>query len=228
MTARDEIFKRGPRVINVGLEGFAADLERLGVPVTHVDWAPPAGADPAKAAQLAALDGERVRRRMTWRSDGWSRRSPSWWTAGPLARHSRSRIARCSTRDRRSRGPGVCAPPCRRPSSAPSATKAWAPDDAAARDLVLAGEVRIAPCHGMGAVGPMTGIVTASMPVFVVENRTHGHRASATINEGLGKVLRFGANDDTVIQRLRGSSTRRARSSARPFARPAALISGQS
>ena len=79
----------------------------------------------------------------------------------------------------------------------------WAPDDAAARDLVLRGEVRIAPCHGMGAAGPMTGIVTPSMPVFVVENRAHGNRASATINEGLGKVLRFGANDDTVIERLR-------------------------
>jgi hypothetical protein len=55
----------------------------------------------------------------------------------------------------------------------------------------------------MGAAGPMTGIVTPSMPVFVVENRAHDNRASATINEGLGKVLRFGANDDTVIERLR-------------------------
>ena len=42
----------------------------------------------------------------------------------------------------------------------------WAPDDPAARDLVLRGEVRIAPCHGMGAAGPMTGIVTPSMPVL--------------------------------------------------------------
>ena len=58
MTMAGEMLGSGPRVINVGLEGFAADLERLGVPVTHVDWAPPAGADPAKAAQLAALDGE--------------------------------------------------------------------------------------------------------------------------------------------------------------------------
>ena len=41
------------------------------------------------------------------------------------------------------------------------------------------------------------------MPVFVVENRTSGNRAFCTINEGLGKVLRFGANDDVVIDRLR-------------------------
>ena len=48
----------------------------------------------------------------------------------------------------------------------------------------------------------MTGIVTASMPVFVVENRPGGNRAFATVNEGLGKVLRFGANDASVIARL--------------------------
>jgi hypothetical protein len=48
----------------------------------------------------------------------------------------------------------------------------------------------------------MTGIITASMPVFAVENRAHGNRAHVTINEGLGKVLRFGANDASVIARL--------------------------
>ena len=78
----------------------------------------------------------------------------------------------------------------------------WAPDDAAARALVLTGEVRIGPCHHQAAVGPMTGIITPSMPVFVVENRAHGNRAHVTINEGLGKVLRFGANDASVIERL--------------------------
>jgi len=41
------------------------------------------------------------------------------------------------------------------------------------------------------------------MPVFVVENRAQGNRAFVTINEGLGKVLRFGANDESVVARLR-------------------------
>jgi hypothetical protein len=79
----------------------------------------------------------------------------------------------------------------------------WAPDDSAAATLVRRGEVRIAPCHHRQAVGPMTGIVTASMPVLVVENRSQGNRAYVTINEGLGKVLRFGANDESVLERLR-------------------------
>ena len=79
----------------------------------------------------------------------------------------------------------------------------WAQDDARARALVERGEVTLGPCHHHGAVGPMTGIITPSMPVFVVENRTHGNRGHVTINEGLGKVLRFGANDASVVERLR-------------------------
>ena len=79
----------------------------------------------------------------------------------------------------------------------------WAQDDRAAGEMVTTGEVRIGPCHDQSAVGPMTGIITSSMPVFVVENRTHGNRAFVTINEGLGKVLRFGANDGSVVERLR-------------------------
>ena len=79
----------------------------------------------------------------------------------------------------------------------------WAPDDARAAELVRRGEVRLGPCHHQGAVGPMTGIITPSMPVLVVENRASGNRAHVAINEGLGKVLRFGANDASVIARLR-------------------------
>ena len=78
----------------------------------------------------------------------------------------------------------------------------WAPDDASAAALVEAGQVRLEPCHHHGAVGPMTGMITPSMPVLVVENRRTSHRAHAAINEGLGRVLRFGANDASVVERL--------------------------
>jgi hypothetical protein len=78
----------------------------------------------------------------------------------------------------------------------------WAEDDDTARDRVARGEVVLGPCHHRGAAGPMTGLVTPSMPVFVVLNRRHGNRAFATINEGLGRALRFGANDASVIARL--------------------------
>jgi hypothetical protein len=53
-----DLFVRELRVINCGLEGFAQELEQLGVPVIHVEWSPPAGGDPRKAALLAALEDE--------------------------------------------------------------------------------------------------------------------------------------------------------------------------
>ena len=51
-------FHQELRVINLGLEQFAGELERLGVPVVHVAWSPPAGGDLKKAALLASLDDE--------------------------------------------------------------------------------------------------------------------------------------------------------------------------
>jgi len=74
-------------------------------------------------------------------------------------------------------------------------------DDAAAK--AAAGAYQFAPNHHYGAVGPMTGMTTISQPLLVVENRTTGNRAYCAINEGLGKVMRFGGNDAEVLARLR-------------------------
>ncbi len=78
----------------------------------------------------------------------------------------------------------------------------WAATEDEAAGLAARGGVRFEPCHHRGAVGPMAGLITRSMPVFVIENRAFGNRAYAVINEGLGRVLRFGANDDSVLARL--------------------------
>jgi hypothetical protein len=78
----------------------------------------------------------------------------------------------------------------------------WAATEDEAADLAARGGVRFEPCHHRGAVGPMAGLITRSMPVFVIENRAFGNRAYAAINEGLGRVLRFGANDESVLTRL--------------------------
>ncbi len=78
---------------------------------------------------------------------------------------------------------------------------AASPDEAAA--LAASRDIRFEPCHHHAAVGPMAGVTTASMPVFVVENRAHGNRAYSTLNEGLGKVLRYGAFAPEVLERLR-------------------------
>lgn len=76
----------------------------------------------------------------------------------------------------------------------------WAATPDEARELLRTGEVRVDPCHHHGAVGPMAGVVAPSMPVLVAEDGDR--RAFATLNEGLGKVLRFGAFDEEVVTRL--------------------------
>ncbi len=75
------------------------------------------------------------------------------------------------------------------------------PEDAAA--LASSGEIEFAPCHHYDAVGPMAGIISPSMPVFIVKNEATGQIAYATQNEGLGKVLRYGAYGPEVIRRLK-------------------------
>jgi hypothetical protein len=75
------------------------------------------------------------------------------------------------------------------------------PDDAAAK--AAAGAVELDPCHHHGAVGPMAGVTSPSMPIAVIENGAGDGLSYSTLNEGLGKVLRYGAFGPEVIERLR-------------------------
>ncbi len=77
-----------------------------------------------------------------------------------------------------------------------------AKDEEEARALAASGEIIFDSCHHHNTVGPMAGIVTYSMPVWIVENKTFGNLAYCTLNEGLGKVLRMGAFSEEVITRL--------------------------
>ncbi|HEV8352916.1 MAG TPA: DUF1116 domain-containing protein [bacterium] len=78
-----------------------------------------------------------------------------------------------------------------------------AADEHSAVAMVEAGAVAFAPCHHYQTVGPMAGVTTASMPVYVIENRAYGNRAFSNLNEGYGKVLRYGAYGEDVLTRLR-------------------------
>jgi len=69
--------------------------------------------------------------------------------------------------------------------------------------LAASGKISYAPCHEHASVGPMAGIISASMPVFIIQNETYGNTAYCTLNEGLGKVLRYGAFGPEVIEKLR-------------------------
>lgn len=72
-----------------------------------------------------------------------------------------------------------------------------------AKALVESGEIELEPCHHHQAVGPMAGVTSASMSVYIIENETHGNKAFSNLNEGYGKVLRYGAFGEEVQKRLR-------------------------
>ena len=78
-----------------------------------------------------------------------------------------------------------------------------AADEAGARALVEAGQVEFEPCHHHHAVGPMAGVISPSMSVYILENKTHGNRSYSNLNEGYGRVLRYGAYSEEVLNRLR-------------------------
>jgi len=79
--------------------------------------------------------------------------------------------------------------------------RAQTPEEA--EKIAASGEIEFAPCHEYSAVGPMAGVTSPSMPVYIVENREHGNKAFSNMNEGYGKVLRYGAYDDEVLGRLK-------------------------
>ena len=208
MSAAD-LLSNGPRVVNVGLPRFAGDLRAAGVPVSDVAWTPPASAD---ARVLDALD------RVTGADPGLTERVEAanavaierMLAAEPVlvdVRPAGEVIAGLDDRMVLHAGPPIewarmCGP-MRGAVAGAIVLEGWAPSLDAAIELAASGEVRFAPNHHFDAVGPMTGLTTRSMPVMVVENRAFGNRAYCTVNEGLGKVMRFGGNDDAVLERLR-------------------------
>lgn len=77
-----------------------------------------------------------------------------------------------------------------------------AKDDVEAEKLAASGEIEFSPNHEHGSIAPMAGIISPSMPVFIMKNITYGNYSYTNINEGQGKCLRFGAYGDEVIERL--------------------------
>lgn len=200
----DSLLRAPLRVVNIGLESFARDLERRGVPVAEVAWAPPARGDSRLAALVAKLSGrddvEAANRQALERL----------LTAEPVlvdVQPAGKMLAGLNDRMILHAGPPIAwarmCGPLRGAIQGAIVLEGWAPDLAAAETLAASGAITFAPNHHHGAVGPMTGLITRSMPVMVVENRTFGNRAYCTLNEGLGKVMRFGGNDAEVLDRLR-------------------------
>ena len=78
-----------------------------------------------------------------------------------------------------------------------------AKDESEAQALVESGKIELEPCHHHQCAGPMAGVICPSMSVYILKNETHGNMAYSNLNEGYGKVLRYGAYSEEVLDRLR-------------------------
>jgi hypothetical protein len=198
------LFGEDLSVVNVGLGGFAAPIAAACASVVDVAWSPPAAGDEAAARALARLVvSEQV---ATANAEAFAR----YLAARPVLEGigiAGEVIPGMGARTILHAGPPVAwdamCGPMRGGVIAAILLEGWAGDAATAEALAASGEVTFDSCHHHAAVGPMAGIVCPSMPVWIVANAEHGNRSYCTLNEGLGRVLRFGAYDAEVLDRLR-------------------------
>ena len=187
-------------VINIGADLFADALEAQGMAVTRVGWRPPAGDQRALRTLLAEKAVDEANKTAVERM----------LAAHPVlvdVQPARAVIAALEGQKLLHAGPPIgwermCGP-MRGAVIGACIYEGWARDEAEAVALAETGKLAFEPCHHYNAVGPMAGITSPSMPVFVVEDKTHGKRTFSTLNEGLGKVLRYGAFAPEVLERLR-------------------------
>jgi Protein of unknown function (DUF1116) len=191
-----------PRVVTAGVDLLAEALAVQSVEVRRVDWRPPLAADP-----LVRVLAD-PRRRMA--------------NEHALARMLRAGADLVDLRPGRDAlglepgqllhaGPPIgwdrASGPLRGALVGALLLEGLAADPAEAEAVLSTGGAELEPCHHRGAVGPMAGVISASMWVFELRDPVHGGTAWCPLNEGLGKVLRYGAYSPDVIERLRWMNT---------------------
>lgn len=196
----NDLFGKPVVVVNVGLESMAQPMRDQGIPVVDVDWKPPRDGAPHLRVTRSGVDiddanEEAVRRIISGRAvlvgmglakdviPGYHENL--FLHAGPPITWSR-----------------MCGP-TRGAIMGALIYEGRARDEKEAERIASSNQLEYAPCHHYHAVGPMAGIVSPNMPVFILENKTFGNLAYATLNEGLGKVLRYGGMGPEVYERLR-------------------------
>jgi hypothetical protein len=189
------------QVVNAGADMFADAVAAQAVPVSRVDWRPPmsgteadlvaVATDPIRKAAnrkalAAMLDVQAVLVDVAPASELLGLQRGEFLHAGPPIDWSRA------------------SGPLRGALMGAAALEGLVddPEDAVAL-FESGGSVSLEPCHHRSAVGPMAGLVSPSMWMFVLEDPATGRRTHCTLNEGLGKVLRYGAYGPDVLTRLR-------------------------
>jgi len=194
-----DFFGKQPHVINVGLKSMAQALHEQKVPVTQVDWHPPRAGIPHLAVTTSGIKVDDANRKVCKRI----MKSQAVLVGMGIAKdiipgmheHMILHAGPPITWER------MCGP-TRGAVMGALIYEGIAKNEEQAEKIASSGEIEFEPCHHHDTVGPMAGIVSPSMPVFIIENKAYKVRAYATQNEGLGKVLRYGGMGEEVTERL--------------------------
>lgn len=188
-----------PVVVTAGLSLFAQELQAQAVAVTEVDWRPALGS--AAAVQAVMADPRRAAANRT--------AIERMLAAGAeliAVRPARECLGLADTEFLHA-GPPLAwedaSGPMRGALAGAVVFEGLVDTLEEAEEGLAAGRFTFAPCHSREAVGPMAGVVSPSMWMMELHDPVHGNRAYCSLNEGLGKVLRYGANGEEVLTRLR-------------------------
>lgn len=196
-----------PRVINVGLQSFNESIKEYGGASEQFNWKPRAGGNKKMIKLLAALEpfAAEIDRENAEVIARMKEAQPFLIDVVP----AKSVIPELNDPAQKTllhAGPPITwetmTGPMKGSCLGAALFEGWASNEEEAKALLEGGHVRFIPCHHVHAVGPMGGITSANMAVMVVENKVDGVRGYCTMNEGIGKVLRFGAYSQEVVDRL--------------------------
>ncbi|MCH2549015.1 MAG: DUF1116 domain-containing protein [Alphaproteobacteria bacterium] len=196
------LFNSKLSVINVGVSDFAKPIIGSDAKVINVDWTPP-GNDENVARALGQLVNRSEVEEANHRSfQRYLDSQPTLVGVKPAFQV----IEGMSEKTIMHSGPPItwekmCSP-MRGAIIGACIFEEWETDHKSAEKTLESGAINFIPCHHNRAVGPMAGIISPSMPVWIIDDPVHNSRYFSNLNEGLGKVLRFGANDSEVINRL--------------------------
>jgi Protein of unknown function (DUF1116) len=206
MQTPNNLLTQAPAVLNVGIDGFNQSVTAHGGMLKNLQWQPPGNADPVLAWQLAQLMHDpRIESANAEATKRIINAKPMWEDI-PLRADGVWHELK-NTRLLLHAGPPVAwqdmCGPMQGAMIGAVLYEGWTDTPDKAQTLLEKGEIEFAQCHDFDAVGPMTGIISASMPLIKVREASNGNIAYSNINEGIGRCLRFGANGPDVIQKLK-------------------------
>jgi hypothetical protein len=196
------LFNSKLSVINVGVSDFAKPIISYNAKVINVDWKPPGNDEKVARALSLLVNSPEVEEANHKSFQRYLDSQPTLVGVKPA-----SKVIECmNEKTIMHSGPPItwekmCSP-MKGAIIGACIFEEWEKDHKSAEKALESGAINLVPCHHNGAVGPMAGIISPSMPVWIVDDPIHNSTYFCNLNEGLGKVLRFGANDSEVINRL--------------------------